>query len=190
MTSQMTKLLLALCVCVAGVMLGANLRTAYAAAGDTKKIELPGVTAAAESAADKVFITSQPTQETFDALAQKGVKMVINMRRADEMAKLSFDEKTAAKNAGMEYINIPMNTALPKQAEVDQILSTLAKSKDAPVLLHCSSGNRAGAIWALYSGANNGLTPDDAIAEGKVAGLTNEALEHVVRNRIIELQKK
>jgi len=182
-TRTATKFL-ALGICAAAVVLGALVRQASAAEGDTKPVELPGVEKAAVSEADKVFISGQPTQATIDAVAQKGVKVVINLRRPEETAKLAFDEKTAAKNAGMEYISVPMGTGLPKDADVKLLMDTLAASKDKPVLLHCASGNRAGAIWALYSGARKGQPVDAAIDEGEAAGLTNAALEHVVRNRI------
>lgn len=41
-----------------------------------------------------------------------------------------------------------------------------------------------------YPRKGKGITPDAAVAEGKKAGMTNAALEHVVRNRIVELQKQ
>lgn len=182
MMRRMTIHVLMLCVCAVTTI--ALYPADAAESGDTKKIELPGVTSAAESTADKVFITSQPSQETIDALAQKGVKVVINLRRAEETAKLAFDEKGAVTKAGLEYISVPMGTGLPNETEVTLLLDTLAAAKDKPVLLHCSSGNRSGAIWALYNGTRKGLSPDLAIAEGKKAGMTNAALEHVVRNRI------
>lgn len=156
----------------------------------TKPVKLPGVSVAAESAADKVFISGQPNKETLEALSKKGVKTVINLRRDEEMSKVDFDEKSVAESLGMTYVRVPMSTSLPKEDGVKTILDTLGKSKESPVLLHCASGIRAGAMWALYSGVRKGQSADAAIAEGKQAGLNNESLEHIVRNRIETTAKK
>lgn len=172
-------------------MMGMTLAVAWTAAARAedaatamKPAQIPGVEKAAESEADKVVVAGQPTQETIDAAAKKGYKVVVNLRRPDEMAKLPFDEKAAVEKAGMKYIQVPMSTSLPKEDQLKLVLDVLKDSKNNPVLLHCASSNRAGAIWALHSGLDKGMTPDAAIADGKAAGLSNEALEHVVRNRI------
>jgi protein tyrosine phosphatase (PTP) superfamily phosphohydrolase (DUF442 family) len=57
-------------------------------------------------------------------------------------------------------------------------------AKDAPILMHCSDSNRAGAIWALYAGQRDGLTVEEAIAEGKAAGMNAPTLEKAVREAL------
>ncbi len=52
-------------------------------------------------------------------------------------------------------------------SEVDKILSGF----NGPVLVHCASGNRVGALFALREKAN-GATNEQAIAAGKTAGMT------------------
>ncbi len=188
----------ALGACTAGTvwvaaLLLAGLATFPARADEkaaTTPVQLPGVTAAVESPAEKVFISSQPSKETLEALAKKGVKVVVNLRRPEEMAKVTWDEKSAAESLGMTYISVPMSTSLPKEDGLKTLLDTLGDSQQNPVFLHCASGNRAGAIWALYLGARKGQAADAAIAEGKQAGLNSEALEHIVRNRIAAWEKK
>jgi len=158
--------------------------------GGVKSIQIPGVAVASESAADGVVFAGQPTKETLEAAAKKGIKVVINLRRPEEMTKLTLDEKTTAESLGMKYLNVPMSTSLPKDDALKSVLDLLADGKNNPVLLHCASSNRAGAIWALYSGTRKGESADAAIADGKAAGMTNEALEHIVRNRLAATEKK
>ena len=62
-------------------------------------------------------------------------------------------------------------------ANLDQILSDY----DGPVLVHCGSGNRVGALLALRQSLL-GADDEDALAYGKSAGLTG--LEPVVRARL------
>ena len=47
----------------------------------------------------------------------------------------------------------------------------LAKA-EGPVIAHCGSGNRVGALYALREHYVRGATPADALAFGKRAGLT------------------
>jgi protein tyrosine phosphatase (PTP) superfamily phosphohydrolase (DUF442 family) len=65
-----------------------------------------------------------------------------------------------------------------------KIMDALDSAKDAPVLLHCADSNRAGAIWALYAGQRNNLPIEEAIAEGKAAGMSIPALEKDVRKAL------
>lgn len=55
--------------------------------------------------------------------------------------------------------------------------------QDGPVLIHCGSGNRVGAMLALIESLD-GADDEQAIAAGKEGGLTR--LEDVVRARLQE----
>jgi protein tyrosine phosphatase (PTP) superfamily phosphohydrolase (DUF442 family) len=61
-------------------------------------------------------------------------------------------------------------------------LWTLLKTSDAPVFVHCASGNRAGALLAIGAARFGGMAPDAAIEFGRRAGLSS--LEPVVRERL------
>lgn len=131
---------------------------------------------------DVRFIASgQPDGAMLRALAEAGFSTVVDMRAADE--DRGFDEQKEIERLGMAYVLLPIASAdditLDKAAVLDQIL---AENK-GPVLLHCASGNRVGALYALreilYDASN-----DEALAAGKAAGLTR--LESVVRERLGE----
>ena len=55
---------------------------------------------------------------------------------------------------------------------------------DAPgtVLVHCATANRAGALLALGAARAGGMSPADALAFGRAAGLASPALEARVRD--------
>ncbi len=44
------------------------------------------------------------------------------------------------------------------------------------VLIHCHTGNRAAALWAMYEIADGKLTPEDAVARARQAGLKSAEL--------------
>jgi protein tyrosine phosphatase (PTP) superfamily phosphohydrolase (DUF442 family) len=53
-----------------------------------------------------------------------------------------------------------------------------------PAVVHCGSGNRAGAILAMKAFHVDGLSAEEALALGRRAGLTK--LEPVVKERLVQ----
>jgi uncharacterized protein (TIGR01244 family) len=134
----------------------------------------------------KVYFTGQPDKDALGQFAGFGVKTVINLRSEQEKANVGFDEKSVVEKAGMKYVQAPMGLGIPDAPTLQKIMDSLDSAKDAPVLMHCANSNRAGAIWALYAGQRNNQTVDEAIAEGKAAGMKMPALENAVREALLK----
>jgi uncharacterized protein (TIGR01244 family) len=132
----------------------------------------------------KIYFAGQPNEEALRQFAGFGVKTVVNLRGDGELASLSFDEKAAIEKAGMKFVHAPMDRGIPDASTLRKIMDALDSAKDAPVLLHCADSNRAGAIWALYAGKRNNLTVEEAIAEGKAAGMSTPVSEKAVREAL------
>ena len=66
-----------------------------------------------------------------------------------------------------------------KANELDRILAEI----DGPVMIHCGSGNRVGALMSLRASIN-GADDETAVEAGKQTGLTR--LEPTVRERLQE----
>lgn len=122
----------------------------------------------------------QPAPTDWAALKAQGVAMVVNLRTDAEMAGRNEAAEVAA--AGMAYIGIPVAGAEGVDADNARRLWTLLKSSDAPVFVHCASGNRAGALLAIGAAHQGGMAPEAALEFGRSAGLTS--LEPVVRERL------
>ncbi len=58
-------------------------------------------------------------------------------------------------------------------------LDAALSAAGTPVLVHCGSGNRVGALFALRAAWLQGVAPAEAVALGKAAGMT--ALEPAIR---------
>ena len=101
------------------------------------------------------------------------------MRGANEDRGL--DEAALLDKLGIDYIELPLSSPeainMENAAQLEQILA----GYDGPVLLHCGSGNRVGALLALRQSLR-GASDAEALAYGKAAGLTG--LEPVVRTRL------
>lgn len=112
----------------------------------------------------------QPTKADLNTLAQKGVKTVINLRTAGEFD--GYDEAKAATELGMSYSQLEISGKSGLTKENAQKLDQLLKNSEGPVLLHCGSGNRVGALLALRAFYFEGKSADEAIELGKAAGMT------------------
>lgn len=126
--------------------------------------------------AKKTVSAGQPDSEVLAKFAAAGYVAVIDLRTDKE--DRGFDEPVTVMGLGMSYVSMPIDSetdiTFEKAAELDKILSGF----DGPVLVHCGSGNRVGALFALREKAR-GATDEEAMAAGKVAGLTR--LEPVVK---------
>jgi uncharacterized protein (TIGR01244 family) len=119
-----------------------------------------------------VLSGGQPTQDQIASAGAAGYKSVINLRAETEPG---FDwEPAAVRAAGMDYVSIPVSGSsdLTKDnvARFDAALK--AATAKGPVLLHCASGNRIGALLALRAAWLDGKDAAAALAYGKASGLT------------------
>ena len=129
---------------------------------------------------DVRFVASgQPDASMLQAISAAGFSTVVDMRVADE--DRGFDEQKEIERLGMAYVLLPIGSAEDISREKAAVLDQILADNQGPVLIHCASGNRVGALYALREklyGASN----DDALTVGKAAGLTR--LEKVVRERL------
>lgn len=131
-----------------------------------------------------LFTGGQPSQEALTALAEAGVKHVINLRPLQEQEQSQdWNEAELVQSLHMQYHSIPVAGAAGVTRENATALADLLKTLEGEqVFLHCASSNRVGALTALYEGAANGVNTDEAIAKGKSWGLSS--LEPVVRAQL------
>ena len=119
--------------------------------------------------------------EKVAALAAAGVELVLNLQPDDE---LNFDERAAVERAGMHYEQLPISGAKDlKQLNILAFDNILRQYHGKKTVLHCGSGNRAGAAVALRAGWLRGRKMDTAMERGRSHGLTK--LEEEVHNRLL-----
>lgn len=73
--------------------------------------------------------------------------LVIDLRLADEEGTL--EEGARLSEAGIRYLHFPMGREVTRD-QVERFATALSENSDRPLLLHCSSGNRAGLLWAAH----------------------------------------
>jgi len=123
----------------------------------------------------------QPTEADLRAAAAARYKTVINLRPSSEMA--GIEESGEVESLGMHFISIPIGGAADLTEENARRLDrAIATSESMPVIIHCASGNRVGALLALRANLIQGKSASEALAFGKAAGLTT--LEDAVKQRL------
>lgn len=125
--------------------------------------------------------TGQPDATVLRSAANAGYVAVIDLR--GETENRGIDEQAEVKALGMKYLSLPIAGEAAISYENAAALDHLLDATDGPVLLHCGSGNRVGALIALRE-KMRGASDDKALEAGKAAGLTG--LEGVVRERLAE----
>lgn len=118
---------------------------------------------------DELITGGQPRAKDLDRLKEQGCTVVVNMRGAHE--RTGFDEKAHAESLGMTYHHIPVMGPGDVNAATAKALHKVLNKAKGKTLIHCASGNRVGAVVALYGHKHLGMTADEAIAFGRRAGL-------------------
>ncbi|MEE9319680.1 MAG: sulfur transferase domain-containing protein [Granulosicoccus sp.] len=114
-----------------------------------------------------------------EELKALGFKLVVDLRGKDE--KGVSEEVQLANEIGIPYTNIPVVDRAPTWGQVDALMALIHDKKNYPMIIHCVSSNRSGAIWAMYR-YRVGVDALTAIEEGRAAGL--ESRESAVRKAL------
>lgn len=125
---------------------------------------------------ERLVIGGQPTAELLREAAKSGIKVVVNLR--SEAEDPGYDEAALAAELGLAYLRVPVDgPAGLAEDNVRLFDAVLDQVGDEPVLMHCSTGNRVGAMFALHAARYRGLDTEAAIEFGEAHGLTHFADE-------------
>lgn len=126
-----------------------------------------------------LYVGGQPDPAQLQALASQGVTTVIDLRGGGE--DRGYPEADRVQALGLRYVALPITGAAAITPANARALQQALDTSQGPVLLHCASGNRVGALLALLA-HERGLDEEAAVAEGRAAGLGS--LEPTVRAQI------
>jgi uncharacterized protein (TIGR01244 family) len=117
---------------------------------------------------DGVTSAGQPDEAGFSVFAEEGYVAVIDIRTEGEDRGL--DEPSVVADLGMEYVSMPIgrdDITVEKANELGKLL----EQYDEPVLVHCASANRVGALMALKAFSDTG-DAELALEVGRAGGMT------------------
>ena len=128
---------------------------------------------------DGLRAAGQPDAADLRVFRDAGYRAVIDLRGPDE--DRGMDEAAVAAELGLDYISLPIVGSEAIKFETARQLDALLKRYDQPVLVHCGSSNRVGALLALRQRLD-GASESEALDYGRSAGLGR--LTPVVEERI------
>lgn len=129
-----------------------------------------------------VLTAGQPSASQVTQLAQSGIKTVIDLRSPDEPR--GFDEPAAVRAAGMTYRNIPVTPGTLGEREFDELRALLRDESTRPVLVHCASANRVGALLIPYMVLDGKRSLEDALEIAGEVGLRSTDLARAARTYV------
>lgn len=128
------------------------------------------------------FLASQPAPADFEQAKKGGVKTVINLRHSEEIT--DFNERDVVTKLDLAYHNPAWNGPEELTDAMFDEVRALMRSAERPVLMHCSSGNRVGAMWMAYRALDEDLSADAAAAEAAIVGMKSPMYELIAREYI------
>lgn len=116
-----------------------------------------------------------PSLQDLEEAKKNGVRTIVNLcSPADTPA---YEPEHTAE-LGLTYFNIPVTGPADLTREKAMALAAVVNDcANHPVLIHCMSGNRVGALMALKAFYADGASPDAALLTGLRSGLTMLATE-------------
>lgn len=116
-----------------------------------------------------IITAAQPSAEQLLDLAAGGVRTVVDLRTSAEPR--GFDEPETARAAGLEYHNIAVTPGGIRPDQFDAVRRLLSDRGHKPVLVHCASANRVGALLIPYLMLDEHRTEDESLRIAQDVGL-------------------
>ncbi len=114
------------------------------------------------------LIGGQPSATQYKQVSVEGYRTVISMRSMSEPG--AMEAKAQAEDAGLKFVSIPIKGVDDFNRENAEALEAALKG-EGPFVVHCQSGGRVAALFALKAGWCDGQSVDQAIEEGHKMGL-------------------
>ncbi len=111
-------------------------------------------------------------------IGRRGYQTLIDLRTDGEPAAGGLSPAEVRQHAtalGLAYRQIPVSVPALNDATVETVRRTLWEAK-GPILLHCVSGRRAGALALMHLSCEEGASVEQCFAKAQVIGLDWDSL--------------
>jgi len=143
--------------------------SAAVAQSQVKKSTVEGITNFAQ-VETTVACAGAVTPAAVAGIKKMGFGSIINLRLDNEKGADIEAEAAAAKAAGINFVHLPLNGAMPDPAVADRFLEVITKPGYQPAFIHCASGNRASAMWLIKRVLIDKWDNDRALEEASQLG--------------------
>ena len=133
-----------------------------------------------------IATAGQPGADDMRRLAEAGYRVVVDLREPSEPR--GFNEEIAVREAGMEYLNLPVDGP-PSDETFESLRRVLRDPEKRPALVHCGSANRVGGALIPYLVLDEGKDPQEAVRTAISIGLRSRELVDRAVNYVTNNQK-
>tara|TARA_B100000700_G_scaffold174052_1_gene192286 strand:- start:559 stop:1047 length:489 start_codon:yes stop_codon:yes gene_type:complete len=137
----------------------------------------------AKQVEQNLWVMGMPQQADIKSFAEQGGDIVISLLSVSEQSQTA--ETAWVTEQGMAFYHVAIagseGLTLAKVRLLDKVL---LEHRNKRVLVHCASGNRVGALFALRAAWLDGKDKDTALEIGRERGLTS--LEQTVSEMITQ----
>lgn len=134
-----------------------------------------------------LLTAAQPTPEQLGELAKAGYKTILDLR--PPMERRGYDEPAAVRQAGLAYVNVPVTLPTLDDETLDRFFATM-RTAERPMVLHCASANRVGALYYSYLVLEKGVPEADALKQAEAVGLRQQELREKVQGLVAARKSK
>jgi len=121
------------------------------------------------------FLSGQPDPAGLREAKANGIRTIVSLRMPAELGEQ--DEGATVEALGMAWENPGFGSAEALTDELfAEIRATLNDESKQPLLLHCASANRVGAVWLAHRILDHGITWEQASVEARTVGLRSPEL--------------
>ena len=129
----------------------------------------------------------QPDSLQLLALGRSGYRTVLDLRAAGEPR--GMDEAAVTRAAGLAYRSLPVTPETLTDSTFDAFRALAIDSRNHPILVHCASGNRVGAVMIPWLVLDRGWSIERAVTSANAGGLSSaelrdRALDYVERHPV------
>ncbi len=129
---------------------------------------------------DDVFVAAKLTPAIMKEFKAAGGEIIIDVRDFSEHGECG--EAAMAGKLGLKFFMSPLPKADPFTKEtIAAVEKIVADAKGKPVLVSCSTGNRAAGFLAAHLVEKKRMAPEKAIQVAKANGLNSDFTEELLR---------
>lgn len=133
-----------------------------------------------------LWFGSSPCKDDLNLARRRGVRTVIDLSLADEVAPC--DVRGVSAEFGLRYFDLGLTRIdFLNDETVDLVLEKLRDPASGPYLMFCGTGGRCAMLVAIHRVVDQGVTLDVALEEARHAGMDGGAQADFVRAQVARL---
>jgi len=136
----------------------------------------------------EICTAGQPKMADLERMKVAGLKALLNLRTPEEYKH--EEEEAKAKELGLRYFNLPVNSKALNDDLVAEFLNILADPANRPLFIHCATNNRVASFWMIRRVLVDKWKLEDARAEAEKMGLRPGPMADFASDYIARHQKK